>query len=62
MQYVNEQRIEHACYDIAKKNKSVTDAAFGNGFNDLSYFTKTFKRYKGMSPREFKAFIKNNKS
>ena len=62
MQYVNEQRIERACYDIAKKNKSVTDAAFGNGFNDLSYFTKTFKRYKGMSPREFKAFIKNNKS
>ena len=62
MQYVNEQRIEHACYDIAKKNKSVTDAAFGNGFNDLSYFAKTFKRYKGMSPREFKAFIKNNKS
>lgn len=62
MQYVNEQRIEHACYDIAKKNKSVTDAAFGNGFNDLSYFAKTFKRYKGMSPREFKAFIKNHKS
>jgi AraC-like DNA-binding protein len=58
VQYVNEQRIEHACYDIAKKNKSITEAAFSNGFNDLSYFTKTFKRYKGITPREFKTFAK----
>ncbi len=59
-QYVNEQRVEHACYDIAMKNKSVTEAAFSNGFNDLSYFAKTFKRYKGITPREFKAFAKRN--
>ena len=58
-QYVNEQRIEHACYDIAN-NKNITDAAFSNGFNDLSYFAKTFKRYKGITPREFKALTKNN--
>lgn len=60
-QYVNEQRIEHACYDIVEKNKTITEAAFGNGFNDLSYFTKTFKRYKGMSPREFKSLKKQHK-
>ena len=60
MQYVNEQRIEHACYDIAQKNKSITEAALDNGFNDLSYFAKTFKRYKGISPREFKALAKRN--
>lgn len=59
-QYVNEQRIEHACYDISMKNKSITEAAFRNGFNDLSYFAKTFKRYKGITPREFKAFSKRN--
>ena len=59
VQYVNEQRIEHACYDIAN-NKNITEAAFSNGFNDLSYFAKTFKRYKGMTPREFKASFKNN--
>lgn len=58
-QYVNEQRIEYACYDIAKKNKTITEAAFNNGFNDLSYFGKTFKRYKGMTPREFKISVKN---
>lgn len=57
-EYLNELRIEHACYDIARKGKTVTEAAFGNGFNDLSYFAKTFKRYKGMSPREFKRLIR----
>ena len=59
-QYVNEQRIEYACYDITIKNKSITEAAFSNGFNDLSYFTKTFKRYKGMTPREFKMLMKGS--
>ncbi|MBQ3562288.1 MAG: helix-turn-helix transcriptional regulator [Clostridia bacterium] len=57
-QYVNEQRIEHACYDITMKNTSITEAAFGNGFNDLSYFAKIFKRYKGITPREFKILAK----
>jgi len=57
-QYVNEQRIEHACYDIIKNNKSITEAAINNGFNDLSYFSKTFKRHKGMTPRAFKSFTK----
>ena len=60
-QYVNEQRIENACYDIIEKNKTITEAAFGNGFNDLSYFTKIFKRYKGVSPREFKSLKKQRK-
>ncbi len=58
-QYINERRIEHACYDIAN-NKNITDAAFNNGFNDLSYFAKTFKRYKGITPREFKTLAKRN--
>ena len=60
-QYVNEQRIENACYDIIEKNKTITETAFDNGFNDLSYFTKIFKRYKGMSPREFKSLKKQHK-
>ena len=58
VQYINEQRIEHACFDISG-NSSITEAAFKNGFNDLSYFGKTFKRYKGMTPKEFKSLAKN---
>ena len=33
--------------------KSITEAAFNSGFNDLSYFCKVFKRYKGLTPKEY---------
>ena len=52
MEYVNESRIEHACGVMA--SSSITDAAFSSGFNDLSYFSKTFKKYKGMTPSAYK--------
>lgn len=52
MEYVNESRIERACG--AMMTSSVTEAAFSSGFNDLSYFCKTFKKYKGMTPSEYK--------
>ena len=52
MDYINECRIEKACAQMMKG--SVTDAAFSCGFNDLSYFCKTFKKYKNMTPSEYK--------
>ncbi len=57
MDYVNESRIEKAC--AMMESASVTEAAFSCGFNDLSYFCKTFKKYKGMTPSAYrKAYIK----
>ncbi len=53
-QYVTELRIENACFEITTKKKSVTEAALDNGFCDPSYFCKQFKKYKGMSPKEYK--------
>lgn len=53
--YINELRIEKACYEISELNESITNAAFNNGFNDLSYFCKLFKRYMGLTPKEYKA-------
>ena len=34
-------------------HKNVTEAAMDAGFADLSYFTKLFKRTKGITPREY---------
>ncbi|MEE0954734.1 MAG: AraC family transcriptional regulator [Eubacterium sp.] len=53
--YLNLQRIEHACYRLSTTEESVTDIAFSCGFNDPSYFIKLFKRYKGITPGQYSA-------
>lgn len=52
--YVNAYRIERACRKLLGSDRSVTDIAYSCGFNDLSYFIKTFKAEKGMTPRAFR--------
>ena len=52
--YVNAYRIERACRKLLGTDQSVTDIAYSCGFNDLSYFIKTFKAEKGMTPRAFR--------
>ena len=54
MDYLNRQRIERACYEISTTDDSITDIAYRNGFNDLSYFIRTFKKYKGTTPGKYK--------
>lgn len=52
--YINRLRIDRACYEISIGGLNVTEAAFESGFNELSYFSKVFKRYKGVSPGEYR--------
>lgn len=56
-EYINRLRVERAAFEMSTNRKSVTDAAYESGFNELSHFSRTFKKYKGFSPREFKAQI-----
>ena len=60
--YINELRIENACYEMSVQGKNVTQAALESGFNDLSYFCKIFKKHKGITPKEYqKNSAPNNK-
>ena len=52
--YLNAYRIDAACRMLKVSGCTVTEAAFANGFNDLSYFVKTFKRYKGITPKQYR--------
>jgi transcriptional regulator, AraC family len=52
--YLNYYRIETACIRLSTTDASITDIAYSCGFNDLSYFIKTFKKYKATSPRKFR--------
>lgn len=51
--YLNYYRIECACQKMKTSASSITDIAYDCGFNDTSYFTKIFKKYMGVTPREY---------
>ena len=58
IEYLNRVRIDKACYEMSVGRKNATEAAYDTGFGDLSYFSRTFKKYKGISPSEYKKGLK----
>ncbi len=55
IEYLITYRIERAAKALLSTDNSVTRIAFDCGFNDASYFTKTFKRLKGVTPKDYAA-------
>ncbi len=55
--YLNRYRIDCACQELSTTEKSVTEVALDCGFNDISYFIKLFRRYKGISPGKYLAAL-----
>lgn len=53
IEYLNYYRIERACYLLAATPVTITEAAYRCGFNDSSYFVKIFKKYKGVTPKQY---------
>ena len=51
--YLNYYRIEQACFKLATSNDSIAEIGMSCGFNDESYFIKTFKKYKGVTPKKY---------
>ncbi len=51
--YLNYYRIERACLLMGNKKLTITEVALECGFNDINYFTRCFKKQKGVSPREY---------
>lgn len=51
--YLNYYRIECSCELLSTKDISIKEAAISCGFNDESYFIKTFHKYKGITPKQF---------
>lgn len=54
MQYLILYRVERAARKLLKTNSSITEIALSCGFNDISYFIKTFKKIKGTTPLKFR--------
>lgn len=53
-QFVNEYRITHSLKLLAEQPLSITEVCFESGFNNFSYFNKTFKEYTQKSPSQYR--------
>ena len=52
--YLMAYRIERAARKLLGSDLPITQIAFDCGFNDLSYFIKTFRSFKHVSPKEYR--------
>ncbi|WP_314585853.1 AraC family transcriptional regulator [Paenibacillus terrigena] len=48
--YINHVRINNSEYMLHNTSKSISEIALATGFNDIYYFSRLFKTYKGVSP------------
>ena len=54
--YLTELRIKHACYliDVYRDTLPLSQIAERCGYTDYVYFSKKFKEYTGLSPRQYR--------
>lgn len=55
--YIRRLRLDKAKLLLKKREKSISDIAFSVGFQDANYFTRIFKKYEHMTPKDYKAKI-----
>lgn len=60
VEYVNSVRVGHACKLLTEKDRSIVDVAYGSGYNSLANFNKQFKKYKQMTPTEYRKVVWND--
>lgn len=53
IEYVNELRINKAILLLRNEDLNITEIALNCGFSDANYFSRIFKKYKGISPSEY---------
>lgn len=58
-EYVNQKRIEHAVFLLNTTNLQIQMIAQYSGIADVNYFTKTFKKIIGVTPKEYRDHISN---
>jgi len=51
--FLNQYRVNQA-RKMLLHDKNVTEACFESGFENLSYFSRTFKRFSGENPSQFR--------
>ncbi len=52
-EYLNKRRIEAAKALMSEQRMNVSEASFAVGFNDVSYFSRIFRKLTGMAPSSY---------
>ncbi len=53
VEFIRYIRLQSAANMMVKEGVNVSEAAYASGFNDLSYFSKSFKKQFGISPKKY---------
>ena len=51
---LNRVRLRHACALLLNTRLPISEVAAATGFADSNYFSRRFRNFAGMSPREFR--------
>ena len=57
--FVNEYRLVHASKLLAEKPISITEICFESGFNNFSYFNKSFQNFTGKSASQYRKELRS---
>ena len=60
--YINQCRVDKAVVLLKSTNHSITEIANSVGYDDSNYFSRIFKQYMGMSPKQYKLTIAQHKN
>jgi AraC-like DNA-binding protein len=54
-EFLNHLRLQAACRELVESDRSVLEIALGNGFTQVSFFNRLFRRLQKCSPTEYRA-------
>lgn len=54
VEYLNSVRIGHACKLLGQENQNIIQVAYESGFNNIANFNRQFRKYKKMTPSEYR--------
>ena len=57
VEYLNTIRVGHACKLLSEKDLNVVEVAYECGFNNLANFNRQFKKFKQMTPSEYRKVL-----
>jgi len=60
VEYINEYRIEKAVELLQKEEIKILEVCYECGYDNVGYFIKKFKQYKGYTPSDYRKEIINN--